>query len=128
MKSHNLEQYVTGSTHVIGHTLDFIIARPADNLVKDCAIDSMISDHNAIHFDLECSKPHPAQKFVTYRKIKDLDTESFKQDILSSDLYTAPANNLADKIKQYDYVLKLFLTNMPLKLPKSLRKKNLDPG
>jgi hypothetical protein len=62
-----------------------------------------------------------------YRKMKDLDTESFKQDILSSDLYTAPANNLADKVKQYDYVLKTLLDKHAPEVTKKLAQKEPRP-
>ena len=41
-------QYVYGSTHKNGHTLDLIIARPEDNLVSDCYVDALLSDHHVV--------------------------------------------------------------------------------
>jgi hypothetical protein len=90
-------------------------------------IDSMISDHHAIHFDMECAKPHPPRKTITYRKTKDLDIDLFKTDILSSDLYHAPANNLADKVNQYDLVLKALMDKHAPEMTKNVAHKEPRP-
>ena len=48
LDSHGLTQHVKGLTHVDGHRLDLIISRDSDNLVLDCAISDLISDHFAV--------------------------------------------------------------------------------
>jgi exonuclease III len=109
LNSYNLEQHVHESTHKDGHVIDWVISRPLDDLVKSCEVNSMISDHHAIHIDLSCSKLHPPRKSFTFRNIKGIDTDKFKADILKSDLYTAPAKDIDEKVKQYSDVLKSLL-------------------
>ena len=97
--SHNLHQHVEESTHREGHILDWVISRKNEDLIPKCNVDSMISDHHAVHFDLLCSKPHPSRKTITFRNIKEIDTVNFKKDILESELYTNPATGVEEKVK-----------------------------
>ena len=109
LSSYNLQQHVSESTHRDGHILDWVISRQDDNFVGACEVDSMLSDHCAIHFNLLCSKPHPPRKTVTFRNIKGIDTDSFKNDIRTSELYTTPASDVDAKVDQYNNVLKQVL-------------------
>ena len=105
LSSFNLQQSVEESTHRHGHILDWVISRPQDNLVKSCSVDSMISDHHAVVVHLECSRPHPQKKSKTYRNIRAIDPDTFRNDILKSDLITHPKICVEDKVKQYNEVL-----------------------
>ena len=54
-------KHVSEPTHKDGH-IDFVISRSIDDLVANCNMDSMISDHHTVHIDITCSKPHPTHK------------------------------------------------------------------
>ena len=125
LDSYNLVQHIEESTHKKGHVLDWVISRPVDNLVKSCQVDSMISDHHAVHIDLACSRPHPERKTVTFRNTKDIDVNKFKCDILKSDLYTKPADDIDGKVNQYNDILKCLMdTYAPEKTKKVAIKDN----
>ena len=106
----NLEQHVHEPTHSHGHVLDLVITRcdelPISNLNVHAPI---LSDHGAIMFNLPLGKP-PAQKDVrVFRRLNKVDIEKFKQDIISSELYTCPSGNIDEYVMQYNTVLKRIL-------------------
>ena len=72
-------------------------------------MESLISNHHAISVDLFIKNLHPVRKTITFRHIKDIDTNNFKNDILESDLYAKPAADMDEKVMQYDDVLQSFL-------------------
>ena len=52
LKSYNLSQFVSGTTHKSGHTLDLVILRADDEIVSDvCTFSPCISDHESIIFN-----------------------------------------------------------------------------
>ncbi len=107
-ESFDLAQHVTGPTHIDGHTLDLVISRATDDIVKSCEVGCFISDHNCIHTILKVANPHPITKNVSYRKIKAINAENLTKDIESSDLMNLPATN---KISCYNIVLQRLLDN-----------------
>ena len=95
LQSFGLVQHVNEPTHVCGHILDVVITRETDRSVSDVIItDPGLSDnsgktakdHFAVVFNAKAAKPAPIRKTVSYRKYKSIDLESFKADIMKSDL------------------------------------------
>ena len=87
LESMGLEQHVTGPTHNLGHTLDLIITRQFDSIIKNNPIiGQFFSDHAAILCDLNSIKPEASVKTVTYRNFKSVNIESFKSDLANSAL------------------------------------------
>ena len=75
-------------THVSGHILDLIISR--DN--KELDIDTpnatyFISDHAFVECNLSLARPSIFRKSISYRRLKNIDTVKFNDDILKSELY-----------------------------------------
>ncbi|CAB4024715.1 Hypothetical predicted protein [Paramuricea clavata] len=86
-ESFNLQQHVNGPTHKKGHTLDLIITRNEDKLVTGIRIhDPVISDHLAIHCTLQLEKPPLEQAEIYYRKLNNVNMDSFNEDIKVLDL------------------------------------------
>ena len=52
VQSAGFNQYAKGPTHVSGNTLDLVLARPNDNLIKSCVVGVRLSDHNFLCYDL----------------------------------------------------------------------------
>jgi len=49
LESFGLQQHVKQPTHVLGHTLDLIISRYSDNLLKPAPVtDFFVSDHTSV--------------------------------------------------------------------------------
>ena len=78
---YGLAQHVSGQTHKKGHTLDFIIARKSESVVKEVHTDSLISDHHALLCTLVICKPPPQRERITYRIIGNIDFVKFNADL-----------------------------------------------
>jgi hypothetical protein len=104
-----LTQSVVGPTHQCGHTLDVVITRELDNLVKDIRVLDMISDHCLIGCTLQIERPKVPRKQITSRKYKSLDHEALKKDIESSVLITSPASDVCAAVEQYNDTLSSLL-------------------
>ena len=103
----NLKQHVSGVTHVHGHTLDLILTRYSENTVADIpVVDFQVSDHSSIKCTLQTVKPSLQKKEITYRKIKNINTESFCADIRASVLFSDPSDNPETCYNQYCTVLR----------------------
>ena len=102
----SLIQHVTGPTHSNGNTLDLVITHSEDALVSNPPVlDTFISDHRSIIFQLQIKKAPPVQKTVSFRKIRSINIEAFKSDIANSDLCKQPKTSLPDLVDQYSKTL-----------------------
>ena len=92
IRNHGLVQHVQSSTHIHGGTLDLVLTREngADSLeVCDVRCEPTVtsSDHYLVSFT--CSFTHqrgPQRIIKTGRKIKEIDIDCFKNDLLHSDI------------------------------------------
>ena len=68
LKSANLHHHtiipVNEATHIGGHTIDLVIAKRDDNIVNNLSVGSLLSDHFAVHYNLNVAKPPPLREFV----------------------------------------------------------------
>ena len=79
LDSMTLIQHVTTPTHQLGHTLDVLITRETDLLLSIPPISgSFLSDHFTVLRKLTLRKPHTLVKEASYRKIKSIDIQAFK--------------------------------------------------
>jgi hypothetical protein len=105
--SSGLTQYVHEPTHIAGHTLDLIITRSTEEFVSNVVTTSYLpSDHAAVKCVLDIDRPKPAKMKITMRKLRDIDIDAFRSDILNSSLFTSPASDLDTLVNQYDFVLR----------------------
>jgi hypothetical protein len=74
-------QLVNGPTHIGGHTLDLVIVRLDDNLIRECEIGPRFSDHNIISCRLTIKKTTQNVETFTARKFSNIDKESFQNDL-----------------------------------------------
>ena len=106
LESFNLQQHVNGPTHKKGHTLDLIITRNEDKLVTGIRIhDPVISDHLAIHCTLQLEKPPLEQAEIYYRKLNNVNMDSFNEDLKVLDLNDD--YDLSVLIDKYENTLKI---------------------
>ena len=103
----NLDVYNDhSSTHKDNHKLDLVIGRSDGNLVADFHVhDPIISDHFAIHCNLNSDRPPNPKKTVSYRKLRSVNTDAFRQDILSSELLSTNSSDLNSLCSRYDDVI-----------------------
>ena len=82
LESFGLQQHVTQPIHVLGHTLDLIISRYFDNLLKAPPVtDFFVSDHTSLMCNLTSRISYSTAKVINYRKLRQIDMESFKKDL-----------------------------------------------
>ena len=93
-------------THKSNHVLDLIITRSDDKSTTNLTIhDPVLSDHYAVHCMLSVNKPILQTRNISYRKLRAIDADSLRHDIMDSTLYLSPAPELSDLCTQYDSVL-----------------------
>ena len=104
--SANLKQHVDRPTHISGNTLDLILTRASDNIVSNITTTSYLpSDHAAVLCSLNIVRPKPTRMTITTRKLRNIDIDAFRNDILTSSLYTSLNYDLESLIREYDRVL-----------------------
>ena len=87
LESFGLQQHVTQPTHILGHTLDLIISQYFDNLLKAPPVtDFFVSDHISLMCNLTSRISYSTAKVINYRKLRQIDMESFKKDLSETSL------------------------------------------
>ena len=101
--SFNLEQHVTGPTHCDGHTLDLLLTRSTDDAISHVSTTNYLpSDHAAVKCLLNINRPDHVKREIRLRKLRKIDIEAFRQDVLASPISTTPATDLDSLVHQYD--------------------------
>ena len=81
----------------------------------------MVTDHFAIHYVLDFQKPHRVRKTIQFWRIKAINRQDFKQDLIHSSLILKPAESLDALAAQYNSVLSQLLEkHTPLLTPPCL--------
>ena len=76
------QQHVQGPTHRAGHTLDLVLSRKSEDIISHISLlSSLPSDHSAILSTINLKRPKNPKRKVTYRKLCDIDINSFRKDI-----------------------------------------------
>lgn len=109
LHSHGMSQLVLGPTHIKGHTLDVVIVKDTHRCVHDLEVTDPVlcdqsgntaGDHYAVTFTTTMSKPCPIQRKVTYRKLRAINIEAFKQDIASSASLVANQSSTVEELQR----------------------------
>ena len=75
-------QHVSGSTHRRSHTLDLIITRKDESLIKEVEIlHDTYSDHRVVTCKLNFAKPPRSKILVTCRNNKTFDSDRLRLDL-----------------------------------------------
>lgn len=113
----NMMQCVNEPTHREGHTIDLVITRSCDDIVGNTSVHSMISDHMAVHIELNVTKPPRPTKTISYRKLRAVDHDNVHMDIEQSPLLLDPETVSVDSmVRQYQTSLGDILdTHAPVK-------------
>ena len=116
-----LKQHAEEPMHIFGHTLDLVITRLSDDIVRDSpCVDSYISDHGVVLFKLNTVKPSLSVKTVWYRKYKAINIQDFQSDLAKTDLCTNHPNSLDELVSCYDKTLKATLDKQAPLLTKTV--------
>ena len=89
-------QHVDVPTHEQGHTRDLVIT---------LTIGPFYSDYAAVFCWLNSAKPHASARLTTYRKLKSIDLDALKCDIVNSALCTDKMTDLNELAGCYNSTL-----------------------
>nr|XP_054775575.1 uncharacterized protein LOC129284133 [Lytechinus pictus] len=110
ISSANLIQHIDFPTHRKGHTLDLILTRASDDVISNVSSSNFLpSDHSSVSCHLNVKKPDSIKIEISFRKLKDIDIQAFREDILESELYKPPAYDIEQQVVQYNMVLQALL-------------------
>ena len=85
LDNYDMHQFVNVSTHVAGHILDVVVARPSDNFIKKVTVhDLSISDHCFVLCESLYRKPRLSKKVVAYRDWKNLNLDLLQEKLESA--------------------------------------------
>ena len=80
-----LTQAVNDVTHRKGNTVDWVVFREDDNLLKSVTVDqNLASDHFAVNCVLYISRPNLPKQFRDVRNLKSINLSEFKKDLVSA--------------------------------------------
>ena len=95
LASLGLKQHFIGPTNEGGHTLDLVITREYDQVIKSAPIiDRFISDHAAVLCQPDSVEPCTAVKEISYRQLKSFGMDALRADLTTSELCTSVFTNL----------------------------------
>nr|XP_054750855.1 uncharacterized protein LOC129256716 [Lytechinus pictus] len=84
LSSYGMKQLVQEGTHVHGHTLDLLITRESSTIVSHVSVILGLSDHHAVHCNLDLKKPSPSRRTVTTRPLRSMNREKFRSGVHES--------------------------------------------
>lgn len=120
-----LNQHVATATHKAGHILDLLLSRDGDSLVSAVEVlQSDISDHKSICFQLNIPPQEQACLHTTTRHIRKIDRETFMQDLRDRFAALPHEGTVDELLASYTDAIKLTLDeHAPLKSRKVLGRK-----
>ena len=122
----NLQNLVTFPTHVKQHHLDLILDDPNNLLVHNVEPGMFLSDHCFIHCQLTIAKNPLITESVTYRKIRAIDLEAFKQD-LELALSNQHQGNINEAVNFYNDKVKHILDTHEPEKTKVVKRSHNQP-
>ena len=107
LSSAGLRQHVNTATHKHCHILDLLITRDTDDIISNIKVPQrdLPSHHSATRCYLDMARPEPVRHKTSFRKLRQIDIDQFKQDISSSPLIMNPSPDLRSLVERYDCVL-----------------------
>ena len=109
-----LKQLVNEPTHTGLHTLDFVITRSEDQILRSVHVSDTITDHSLIIINLEVTKPKQTRKTKSVWEIKAIDMGKFCSDLQSTSVISPEdLNNLVNDLHRS--LTSLLDTHAPLR-------------
>ena len=93
-------------THTCGHTLDLIISRSSHDIIFASPRTTVLFlDHLFVECELKISNPNLSVTEVRFRKLKQIDVNAFKEDIMSSGLCGRALSCVDNLARSYEVFL-----------------------
>ena len=82
LESFGLRNHVHFPTHRLQNMLDLMVTEEDSTVIMDTTEGSLFSGHNIVHFIIQTPSWITQLKSMSYRKIKTIDLDLLKKDIL----------------------------------------------
>ena len=130
LESFDYLQHVNFPTHIHSHWLDLFISRcnQSSDIIDRIFSSDGLSDHFMVIAELSFQIiQHPTKETISFRKTKNIDIETFSDDILNSQLLTKPKQDLSGLCEQFFSVLREILDRHAPLLTKHVPNKTHCP-
>ena len=127
LDSFALENHIDFPTHKLDNTLDLVISNSASNIIGKAEQGELFSDHYVILFDLCLLNGITRTKEISYRKIKNINTEELQTDIYVSNIHNRkPDTDVETLTNMYnDTLRRLINIHAPIKTKKVSKRRRL---
>ena len=89
LQDFQLTQHVSDSTHENGNTVDLVIIRMHENLLKSVVVcDYALSDHHTVECTVNINKEMPSKHFSLKRSLQNIDMNAFASDLTTGQSVT----------------------------------------
>ena len=127
LDSCDLKQFVNQPTHLLGHTIDFILSPSDQDTIIDVKIGDFVSDHALV----KCSiiLPHQAahtQNKVKYRRYHRINMSDFHSDLKNTSFVKSPTDSVVDLYDQYVHDLADVLDKHAPQISRLIKKDSTD--
>ena len=118
LQSCGQQQHINQPTHHHGHTLDVLITRDTSASIGNVDVEdiglcddkgTLLQSHFAVTCDILLPAVSTKLKAVSYRQLKNIDTEQFKIDISSSDTLNNATGSADEILERYSLGLTTLL-------------------
>ena len=106
LSAFELKQHVHVPTHTSGHTLDLVITRYDDPLITSPVAIELFSDHLAVRFDYILKQNDQKTQNITYRKLKQINIDSFREDLSDLKHLIACEKDIDSLVNGYNVILR----------------------
>ncbi|XP_067653142.1 uncharacterized protein [Haliotis asinina] len=102
LNTYSLTQHVSVATHKSGNILDWIITCSNYSIIKEVeVIDCQMSDHFNVFFTIDVVKPINKHSILMCHNISQIQPDSFRQDLVNSNLLTDPPPDVDDHVELF---------------------------
>ncbi len=110
LETFGLIQHVMVPIHVCNHILDIIVTRSSsDVIISEIQASLFLSDHCFLECNLSVPRSNLRKKEIQFRRMRHIDVDAFKSDIVSSNICNEAGSNLDDLMQRYDGTLSCIL-------------------
>ena len=118
----NMTQHVHIPTHKMGHTLDIVVTYNSNPRVLNVTASEYedISHHFLVDFTANCIPKTNEHKVVTFRNLKNIDTEKFTADV-NNKLHVSDSLGFGENTQHYNEVLSSVLNDHAPKKSRTIK-------
>ena len=110
LETFRLIEHVMVLTYVSNHILDINVTRSSSDIkISEIQASLFLFDFCFLECNLSVPRPNLRKKEIQFRRMRHIDVDAFKSDIVSSNICNEPGSSLDDLMQRYDDTLSCIL-------------------